>query len=59
MQMLMPSLLNFLATSPIVSKFDLSSITLFVSTAAPLRNDLASAIKFRFSNVRYVAQSKL
>lgn len=56
MQTLVPPLVSFLATHPIVDKFDMSSITLVISAAAPLSPELVTAVKRRFRNIRYVAQ---
>lgn len=56
MQMMVPPLLSFLISHPIVSKFDMSSITLVISAAAPLSQELVNAVRGRFPKVRYVAQ---
>lgn len=56
MQMMVPPLLSFLVAHPIVQKFDLSSITLIISAAAPLSSELASEVRKRLPNVRYIAQ---
>ncbi|VDM48741.1 unnamed protein product [Toxocara canis] len=54
--MLVPPTLVFLAKSPIVSKYDLSSVIFALSGAAPAGKDLCDDVLLRHRNIKYILQ---
>ena len=56
--MLVPPILVFLAKSPIVDKYDLSSVEFIMSGAAPAGKDLIEGVYKRLPNVRFITQGK-
>ncbi|KAI6242696.1 4-coumarate--CoA ligase 3 [Aphelenchoides fujianensis] len=53
---LVPPILVFLAKSPLVEKYDLSSLEVLLSAAAPAGKDVIDAVKKRHPNVKVVSQ---
>lgn len=53
-----PPMVLFLAKSPLVDKYDLSSVILISSGAAPLGSDLCEEVQKRLPNVKYVVQGR-
>jgi acyl-CoA synthetase (AMP-forming)/AMP-acid ligase II len=51
-----PPIVLFLAKSPIVEKYDLSSLLVISSGAAPLGSEICEEVKKRLPNVRYIIQ---
>ncbi|KAH7704374.1 Protein ACS-14 [Aphelenchoides avenae] len=56
LQLLVPPILVFLAKHPIVSKYDLSSLTFLLCAAAPAGPDLCEEVRKRLPHVKYIAQ---
>ncbi|KAI6197984.1 4-coumarate--CoA ligase 3 [Aphelenchoides besseyi] len=56
-QMLVPSLIHFLATSPIVDQYDLRSLRLLISGGAPLSRELAAAVQKRLPSLQFIGQA--
>lgn len=59
MLMLVPPIMIFLAKSPIVNKYDLSSLLLTISGAAPAGKELCEELQKRLPNLKAVAQGIL
>lgn len=53
-----PPIIVFLAKHPIVAKYDLSSLEVLGSGAAPLGQDLSEEVKKRIPSLKYVFQGK-
>jgi acyl-CoA synthetase (AMP-forming)/AMP-acid ligase II len=53
-----PPMVLFLAKSPLVDKYDLSSVILISSGAAPLGSDLCEEVQKRLPSVKFVVQGK-
>lgn len=54
--LLVPPIMIFLAKSPIARKYDLSSLLLTVSGAAPAGKELCEELQHRLPNLKAVAQ---
>lgn len=54
-----PALINFLAKSHLVEKYDLSSLRSISSGAGPLDIKTADAVKRRLPHINYVFQGNL
>ena len=54
----MPSTVLFLSKSPLVEKFDLSSLKDITSGAAPLGEELSKALKERLPSVEWFRQGR-
>ncbi len=53
-----PPILVLLAKSPLVSKFDVSSLQFVVSGAAPAGKDLIEELMQRLPNLKFVGQGR-
>jgi 4-coumarate--CoA ligase len=53
---IVPPILLFLAKSPIVSEFDLTSVHIIFSGAAPAGADLCEELKRRHPTIQHIAQ---
>ena len=53
---LVPPIITFLAKSPLVANYDLTSIDTIISGAAPLGKDLTNAVRERLPTVVAVGQ---
>lgn len=56
MLMLVPPIMIFLAKSSIVNKYDLSSLLLTVSGAAPAGKEICEELQNRLPNIKAVSQ---
>jgi hypothetical protein len=48
-----------LAKSPLVDKFDVSSVEIVLSGGAPVGRDLCEEVKARLPNIRHIAQGNI
>ncbi|KAI6221506.1 4-coumarate--CoA ligase 3 [Aphelenchoides besseyi] len=53
---LVPPIMVFLAKSPVVDKYDLSSVQVITSGAAPMGTDLALEVRKRLPHLKYISQ---
>ncbi|KAI6172140.1 4-coumarate--CoA ligase 3 [Aphelenchoides besseyi] len=56
-QFLVPPIIVFLAKSPLVDKYDLSSLEVLLSAAAPCGKDICEAAKKRHPNIKSINQA--